>query len=138
MKDNTSELKKAILFRESAVSDGWTIKPTYDSHESVDSAASLKHPEGFTMMILTREVDLKKYPNVKNKFEISISIWGPDGLHIDTPQEYNMQTIRDGMRICSNCHNVVEETVRYSFAGRCCKRCLPVMRKRYEQCGWCD
>jgi hypothetical protein len=137
MKNNYIDFQKAIEFRTAAIADGWVVKPTYD-HEPVESAASLKHPEGFTMLIITREHNLKLYPNVKTKYEIDISIWGPDGLAIDVPLKYNMLDIRAGVLMCSNCKRVVPKTVRYSFAGRCCEECLPELRKRFEKPGWCN
>lgn len=32
----------------------------------------------------------------------------------------------------------LKEQKPYSFAGRCCKECLPEMREKYEQPGWYD
>lgn len=135
--DNIKELQRAQKFRDDAVKDGWSIKPTYDHHESVDSASTLSK-DGFVMSILTRTNNLNKYPNVKNLYEVSIAIWGPDKLAIEVPDHYDMQKIIDGMRFCRHCGKTDVDTFRYSFAGRCCKDCLPALREKYEQPGWCD
>ena len=137
MKNNHIEFQKANEFRNAALADGWIAKPTYAPHEPIESAASLKHSEGYKMMIITRD-NIPEYPNAKNRYEIDISIWGSDGLHIDTPPEYNMQMIRNGTKKCDNCKQIVDKTFRYSFAGRCCEQCLPKMREQYEKSGWCD
>lgn len=134
--NNIEHLKQVQKFRDDAVKDGWSIKPTYD-HESVEFASSLSK-DGFVMSILTRTYDLNKYPKVKNLYEIDISIWGSDSLQIEPPKEYDMRKIIDGMRICSHCGKTGVDTFRYSFAGRCCKDCLPALREKYEQTGWCD
>jgi hypothetical protein len=69
----------AIAYRNAAVHDGWSIRPTYEGHESVERAATLEKDD-FTIMILTRDPttsDIGKW-----KYEASIHIWGPDGLAI--------------------------------------------------------
>lgn len=135
--NNIEHLQRVQKFRDDAVKDGWSIKPTYFPHESVESASTLSK-DGFVMSILTRTEDLIKYPNVKNLYEAEISIWGPDGLAIEVPDHYDMELIKKNMHKCSQCGKFVDETVRYSFAGRCCKDCLPVLREKYEKPGWCD
>jgi hypothetical protein len=135
--NNIAEKEAADAYRDAAVANGWSIKPTYEEHEPVTSAASLDK-DGFHMSILARTNDLKLYPNVKRLYDIDISIWGPDGLAINPPLHYDMEAIRKGVRICSHCGKTDVDTVRYSFAGRCCKECLPAMRAKYEQSGWCD
>lgn len=137
MKDNIDQLKSALAFKQAAVADGWSIKPTYSNHESTDTAATLNHPDGFTMQIYTRD-HLPLVPNAITRYEVDISIWGTDTLSIEVPPVYNMQAIRDGMKKCFNCHKIVDQTFRYSFAGRCCKDCLPRMREIHEKSGWCD
>lgn len=135
--NNIERLRHVQRFRDNAVKDSWSIKPTYDHHESVESASSLSK-DGFSMLILTRTHDLNKYPNVKNLYEVEISIWGSDGLAIEPPQEYDMQKIIDGMRFCKHCGKTDVNTFRYSFAGRCCKDCLSALRERFEKPGWTD
>lgn len=134
--NNIKHLQQVQKFRDNAVKDGWSIKPIYD-HESVESASSLSK-DGFSMLILTRTHDLNKYPNVKNIYEVDVSIWGPDGLAIEVPDHYDMQKIIDGMWFCKHCGKTDVDTFRYSFAGRCCKDCLPAMREKHERPGWCD
>jgi hypothetical protein len=135
--NNIERLRHVQKFRDDAVKDGWSIKPTYFPHESVDSASSLSK-DGFSMLILTRTHDLIKYPNVKNLYEVEISIWGPDGLAIEVPDYYDMELIKKNMYKCKHCGKFVVETVQYSFAGRCCKDCLPALKEKFEKPGWCD
>ena len=135
-KNNIARLQHAQKFRDDAVKDGWSIKPTYD-HESVESASSLSK-DGFVMMVLTRTCDLNKYTDVKNLYEAKISIWGPDDLSIEVPDHYDMGLIKKEMHKCHHCKKYVDETFRYSFAGGCCKDCLLMMRDKFEKSGWCD
>ena len=81
--DNIEELNRTVEFRNAAVADGWIIKPTYEGHEPMESAATL-NKDGYTMSILARD-NSKQFSNAKRKYECSVSLWGPDGLHIDTP-----------------------------------------------------
>jgi hypothetical protein len=127
--------EKIVAFRDAAVKDGWSIKPTYKLEE-VDEASTLQR-DGFRMSILTRMAspgDLYRRPS----FDVCIGIWGPDGLAIRVPPVYNFESIKEGLRICNNCKKTNVKTERYSFAGRCCKKCLPQMKKEHEGPGWCD
>ncbi len=135
--NNIGQLRNVQKFRDDAVKDGWSIKPTYDNLESVDSASKLSK-DGFIMSILTRTEDLVKYPNIKDLYDAEIYIWGPDELRIEVPDHYDMELIKKNMRKCSNCGKFVDETVCYSFAGRCCNDCLPALRKEFEKPGWCE
>ena len=40
--------------------------------------------------------------------------------------------------VCPKCKKIVgiENMHQYSFAGRCCEKCLPAMRQEYETPGW--
>lgn len=42
------------------------------------------------------------------------------------------------LNICPQCKKPVpfNEQHQFSFAGRCCKDCLPKMKEKYEQPGW--
>lgn len=108
----------------SAAIDGWDMSPMYQG-EDVSSAASLKR-DGFVMQVIARP---------KERLA-SVAIWGPDGLRIITPPVYSMADILAGTRQCSNCKASDVDTIRFSFAGRCCKKCLPEMRREHEQPGW--
>lgn len=120
--NDKTRLDAVRAFRDAAVADGWEISPTYRS-ESQDRVAHLVR-DGFVMMIVTRD-----------EYEASVSIWGPDGLHIKPPSVYDWQAIQDRVNTCNEC-GAKGPTVRFSFAGRCCNTCLPGMREKYEKPGW--
>jgi hypothetical protein len=132
--DNIAEYELTKKFRDAAIKDGWYHRPTYGKIESEDRAMSLDK-QGFYMMVLTREYVGKGY---RNNYECSVSIWGPDGLSITMPDEYDWNTIVRGLRVCHNCGASDVDTQRYSFAGRCCAKCRPEMAKKHEYPGWCD
>lgn len=117
-----------------AVADGWTIEPTYKT-ESADRAAHLRR-DGFVMSVIAR--DDRDQKGRRYMFSASVSIWGPDGMAIRPPRFYNFDEIKARVRACDHCGAKDVETVRYSFAGRCCAKCLPEMRAKYEKPGWCD
>lgn len=134
--NKADEIERVRRFRDAAVADGWDIAPTYENHEPAESAAKL-HKVGFTMMVLSRDRREKK-DDSKWDYEAQVSLWGPDGLAIKAPAEYDWRLIQDGVHVCSNCGTSAEKTVQYSFAGRCCEACLPEMKKKHEYPGWCD
>jgi len=129
--NDKEHLEAVIEFKLAAINDGWECIPTYQN-ESVDRAATLKR-EGFIMMILTRE-----HSNIKWRYEADIHIWGPDGLSIDAPKQYDMNKIKEGLRICDQCGVKNVDTQRVGFANRVCADCIQVARKKYEFPGWCN
>lgn len=133
----TTDIKRltaAAKWREDAVSDGWSIQPTYSGHEPVTSTARLTK-DGFTALILTRDHGNK----LRYRYEVSIRLWGPDSLCIDPPDTYpGFEVIKSLLKKCGYCSSFVEEVHRVSFAGRCCATCLPAMQKKLERPGWCD
>lgn len=131
--DDEARMESVRQYVRDAITDGWTIEPTYTT-ESVERAAHLKR-EGFVMSVLTRDNRDRKS---KCPYETSISIWGPDGLAISVPSVYDFAEIQRRIRVCSACGKSDIDTERYSFAGRCCAECLPAMRAKHEKPGWCD
>lgn len=120
----------AVAYRTAAIADGWNCEPTYGEHEAVERAARLTR-EGFVIQIISREKNVGKW-----NYEASVSIWGPDGLQIEPPERYDWNQIVANLKRCNHCHKVVDTTQRYSFAGRCCDKCLPEMRRVHEYPGW--
>lgn len=132
---NPAHLLAAQQWRDAAVADGWEIQPTYGDHEGVERAAKLRR-EGYVVQILTRDNAARKAATgARHSFEASISIWGPDGLHIKTPAFYSWEAIKAAAERCDNC-GARGPTQRYSFAGRSCAACLPHMRALYERGNW--
>lgn len=131
--NDIGRLDAANAYREAAIADGWSCTATY-GNEPVERAASLVKG-GFKMGILAR--DRRGEPS-KWKAEVSIDIWGPDGLVVKPPDEYDWAKIQAGVRTCNSCGATNVDTQRYSFAGRCCAKCLPEMRRKHERPGWCD
>ena len=132
MKDNTQDYKDTCAFRDAAIADGWSHKPTYNSED--ESRACSLEKDGWKMMIFTRTLSAA----ATCKYDASISIWAPDGLAVNVPRIYDFQKLKDGETYCKTCGSSNVKTVRYSFAGRCCEKCLPAMRAKHEYKGWCD
>lgn len=72
------------------------------------------------------------------KYRAEVTIWGPDGLQIEVPEAYSMDTIRAALRVCMYCHRSDINTQRVGFSGRVCADCLPEQRKQQEFRGWAD
>ncbi|MCF8534075.1 MAG: hypothetical protein K9G48_13790 [Reyranella sp.] len=128
--NDVTRLEAARAYVAAAVADGWGIEPSYSS-EPIESAAKLRR-EGFQMSVLMRVQD----PARSTRYQVSISVWGPDGLVIRPPDAYDWVKIKGGLRRCNNCNAEDVDTERYSFAGRCCAACLPKMRADHEKPGW--
>ncbi len=131
--NDQGRLDAARAFRDAAAADGWSIAPTYGASESVERAASLER-DGFKMMVMARTSG----EGAKWRYEAKISIWGPDGLAIKPPNEYDFSAIAASLRRCNYCPATDVDTQRVGFAGRCCEACLPEQRKRVEYPGWTD
>ena len=132
--NNENEIERVRKWRNDAIADGWSHKPTYGDGEEEDRACSLEK-DGWKALILTRINDTKRH---KFSFEAEVSVWGPDGLSINPSPVYNFDLMKQDIRTCHSCNKINIETFRFSFAGRCCKECLPEMRRKHEYPGWCD
>ncbi|HUW08396.1 MAG TPA: hypothetical protein VM537_01645 [Anaerolineae bacterium] len=137
MRNDPKEIERVRRFVAAAVADGWEIAPTYQS-EDVSRAARLTK-DGFVMQTIMREdEDGRPHAWSRKGTEASISIWGPDGLGVDVPLEYDGDLIRSWTRKCGECGATDVDTKRVAFANRVCNACLPAARKKYEKPGWCD
>jgi len=124
----------AVEFRKSLQKDGWTTSsPTPQGTESTE-IWSKHEKEGFIARILTRTHE----PNHKFKYQVTVSLWGPDRLAIKPPYVYDWEFIKAGVRTCNECGAQDVETFRFSFAGRACAKCIPALKEKYEKPGWCD
>lgn len=124
----TEKLSKQIeQFISDAVADGWNIKPTYDDHESIETAASLEK-DGYKIMVVNRIGE-----HIFNK---PIHGWGPDSLSIDINIVYDWKQITAATNICGECKQEKSFLQRVGFANRVCNDCLPEARKRLEYPGW--
>ena len=128
-------LDGARAYRAALLADGWSSEPTYE-HEKEDSASRHRR-DGFLVSIISRAPSAKTEHLIEQRNpEGSVSIWGPDGLAIAVPMPYSWEAIVAGVRKCSACKATDVETQRYAFAGRCCAKCLPEMRRQHEKPGW--
>lgn len=123
------KLEKIRAFRDAAVADGWVIEPLYKV-ESVENAAKLTTGK-WVMHVYTRA-----HTESSMRIDTSISIWGPDQLQVEPPDVYDMDEIKRRLRRCNYCTCDNLDVQRVGFAGRCCRECLPAMRKKYEFPGW--
>ena len=117
-------IERTKAYRDAALQDGWVATDDTDEHFK---------KEGFKLHVLSRIETGGKY-----KYAATIDIWGPDGLVIIPPNEYNWESIKSRVRRCNYCDKEDVETHRVSFAGRCCSECLPEKQKKLEYLGWCD
>lgn len=129
--DDAGRLDLVARYREAAVADGWSMRPTFGC-ESIEGAATLEK-DGFTMQTIARPP-----ASPGGWYHASINIWGPDRLAVKPPDEYSMEAIRAGLRCCHYCDVTDVDTQRVSFAGRCCAGCVDQQRRVLEQPGWCD
>lgn len=59
-------------------------------------------------------------------------------LHRDASLNEVITKCTEQINICPVCNKSVpyKNQSHYSFAGRCCKECLPAMKEKYEAPGW--
>ena len=69
-----------------------------------------------------------------NKIDSGMSIGWYEDMTIDEV----IEEAKVDMHICRHCGKMVgiENLYRYSFAGACCKDCLPTLKAKYEGDGW--
>lgn len=115
-----------LNWRDQAMQDGWSSRPTYGSHEPETSAFTLEK-DGFSIMGYARI-----------RFDCSLHGWGPDKLSIVVPNEYNFLKLKENMLLCQECNNYVNHVQRVAFCNRVCDSCFDYARKKYEYSGWCD
>lgn len=120
----------ALAWREAAIADGWTSKPTY-GHESELTAFTLER-DGFKIQGIARPCE----PGTVGSAELSC--WGPDRLAIPVGETYDWEAIKSAVETCGYCSAHPVKTKRVGFAGRCCDACYPEMQRRIETPGWCD
>lgn len=125
----------ADAFREAAIADGWECKPGINKDEPITSNAVLER-DGFIMHITARDDQSGRYYGPRWRYQVGIDIWGPDGLVIKPPDEYNWEKIKAGVTTCNLCGKTEVATERYSFAGRSCADCLPKAQAEFERPGW--
>lgn len=130
--NDLARYQAAVAYRTALEEDGWSSGPLYKNESS--EFVSVHERDGFTVHIISRVRD----PGDKWKYQASISIWGPDELAICPPDLYDWEHIKAGVRCCNECGAEDVDTHRFSFAGRCCSKCLPKMRAEHEKPGWCD
>jgi hypothetical protein len=130
--NDEAELLAAIAWRQAAVADGWSMRATF-RNEGAETHATLER-EGFKAHVMARRGE----PGSPVRFRAQVLAWGPDGLCVAAGKEYDFEALRAGLATCHNCGAHPVETMRYSFAGRCCAPCLPAMRAKHERPGWAD
>lgn len=138
--NDVADHNEVIAWRDTAVADGWVIEKVYDS-EPMESYCRVKK-DGFTAQIEARVTeDMKqwfKHHTCKWAYCSCISIWGADGLCIETPMPYSFDAITKGLQTCSECGKTGIPTQRVGFANRVCEACAPALRAKIETPGWCD
>lgn len=131
--NNPAAKHKLDKYINDMVNDGWSFWPTYGAAESFLSAITLERL-GYKCVAVNRTLE----PGLKFRYECAISMWGPDGLRLDVPEKYSWSEVLANAEICDICRSKHNPSHRYSFAGRCCEKCLATARQRFEPPGWCD
>ena len=124
-------IQHALAWRQAALADGWTSRPTYPDHEAEETAFTLQRL-GFIVQGLARPATSDTVGSGQ------IRCWGPDGLAVEVGETYDWKAIGLGLSTCGYCKASPVETFRVGFAGRCCAICLPDMKRAIEVPGWCE
>lgn len=117
-------------WRRDAVAAGWVASATYD-HEPIESAMRLSSPDGWEAQSLLRLSD-----DPKRNSEVSLHLWGPDGLSVEPPPYFDQAVLSQLLLTCQRCEATDVPTQRVGFAGRVCEACIKDARKEVERPGW--
>lgn len=114
----------------SAKNDGWkfTRESSNPKQDWYEAEVVVIHVGQFKLLAYTN-----KYAN--DKTSSFLNLWGPDRLVVEPHLPY-VRPSKEDLRICPVCGQAQVDTYQYSFAGRCCKDCLPEMRRMNEPEGW--
>lgn len=126
--NDQKQYDEAIAFRDALRGDGWTCS----QRDKTDDTYTSHSKSGFAVQVVSRA------KAGKWKYEAQVSAWAPDGMSLRVPTVYDFSKLAAGIRHCNRCHADDVETHRFSFAGRCCEKCLPEARRVAEYPGWCD
>lgn len=126
--NDTKQYDEAIAFRAALLADGWSIK----QNDKTEDTYTSHYKDGYCVQVMSR-TKIGKW-----KYEAQVNAWGPDGMTIRAPTVYDFAAMQRGLRHCGLCKAADVETQRYSFAGRCCAKCIDKARAEYERPGWCD
>jgi hypothetical protein len=130
--DRLTLIPLAQAYREAAVADGWSVRPTYDGHEAVERAATLER-DGWVMHIIARTPrDDTELPSA------SVCIWAPDKAQIRPPLTYDFAAMVAATKVCIACKSEGVETRRLAFASRVCAACEDDYRRTHMGPGWCE
>ena len=115
---------KGTKWIESCVADNWEKLLIYPGSSS----------ESMRLMREEFVIHIYDQPWLKGG---SVSAWGPDGLALELPEEYDWEAIQANINLCSMCGKV-GPTVSLGFASRVCKQCRIENVARVEYPGWCN
>jgi len=107
---------------EACLADGWESKKIYPSNKNSESVKMTK--AGFMLDIFGDDSLMS-----------GMYAWGPDGLTLALPEDYDWPTIQSAVNICSKCGKI-GPTVRLAFANRVCAECREKLKAEYEYPGW--
>lgn len=106
----TERTRAIVAWRNAALEDGWVLIPKFPGVPW--KQACTLHREGFVTLCVTR-----------NGPGDTLTIWGPDGLQVPTPNPYNWKEMMTGLNICLFCGNETEDPRKLGDGGRACPDC---------------
>lgn len=118
--------EQSTLWVALAVNDGWTQSPV-----TVGSSRTIMK-DGFCATFIPT------LDGAGNRGFCHLAVYGPDGLQVLVPEVYNWEELQARLQTCMYCFAEKVKTYRIAFAGRCCEKCLPELRDRFEYPGWAD
>lgn len=116
---------------DAAVADGWALS-NWHAGETSDTSFQLLR-DGYRACGTSRPAN----ENHGTLPSYSLSIWGPDSLHVAVPDVYSWDEIQRGSRVCSFCGASDVPTARVAFASRACLKCQPIEQAALPY-NWCD
>lgn len=120
------------------IEDGWTITPLSESSKS-DKNLWVKAEDSTGWRA---HIDLRDYPHSKLSEEERqrVHVWAPDDLAVIVTNQPSLDSLVAAQRYCIFCNTFDVDTVRISFAGRCCTHCRKdeELVRKLEYPGWAN
>lgn len=142
--ENVSKLTDS--FKENAKHVEQFMLEAFDNHAEIKDMSHVIVP-----IESLRDINSKYYGLFISIYREFMAVWIAiddghgvrDGMSIgDYPLDLSFSELvnkcKNDLDICPKCKRKVglANMKQFSFAGRCCEKCLPEMRKEYEQPGW--
>ena len=134
------DIKNMPIFKEADESglceiliDNGTVPLSLDIFIKDDSLG--KNALGFIISFHTNDLEIWVANEYSGELRTGVNVCT---LKLDSSLNFCINKAKEEINKCPECGKIVpyKEQSGFSFAGRCCKDCLPAMKEKHEYPGW--